>query len=204
VIIIKVYGYARCSAQDQNLDRQIIAITENGVAPENIYMDKISGKNFERPAYQKLLRKLKSGDLLYVLSIDRLGRSYEDLQVQWKMLTKEKGVDIVVIDMALLDTRAKKDLLGTFVADLTLGILSFIAENERTTIRKRQAEGIAAARARGVRFGRPIKMPSPNFGELVKLWERGKLSFSEILQRTGFKQATFYNRLREYRQGKKK
>ena len=201
---MKEYGYVRCSTQEQNLDRQMIAMAEKGVAPENIFMDKVSGKNFDRQAYQKMFRKLKSGDLLYVLSIDRLGRSYEDLQIQWKKLTKEKGVDIVVIDMPLLDTRAKKDLLGTFVADLTLGILSFIAENERTAIRKRQFEGIAAAKARGVRFGRPIKKPPENFGELVKQWERGKLSFSDALKQTGFKQATFYNRLREYRQRKKK
>jgi len=170
-----------------------------------IFMDKQSGKDFERPAYKALIKKLRPGDLLYVLSIDRLGRNYEEIQNQWRILTKEKGVDIVVIDMPLLDTRNGKDLMGTFIADLVLQILSFVAQSERENIRKRQAEGIAAARARGVRFGRPIKKPPENFTAIVREWERGKLVFSEALERTGLKEATFYNRLRELRaaRGKK-
>jgi len=169
-----------------------------------LFIDKQSGKNFNRPAYRALIKRLKSGDLLYIKSIDRLGRNYEEIQNQWRVLTKEKGVDIVVIDMPLLDTRLNKDLMGTFIADIVLQILSFVAQSERETIRKRQAEGIATAKARGVIFGRPIKKSPENFGELIKLWEHEKISFSDILKQTGFKQATFYNRLREYRHSKKK
>ena len=201
---MKTYGYVRVSSIDQHEDRQIIAMNERSIQTENIFIDKQSGKNFERPAYQKLMKKLKSGDLLYIKSIDRLGRNYEEIGKEWRVITKDKGVDIVVIDMPLLDTRLHKDLIGTFISDIVLQILSFISENERDTIRKRQAEGIASAKLRGVRFGRPIKKSPDNFGELIKLWERGKISFSEVLSETGFKQATFYNRLREYREHKKK
>lgn len=151
----RVYGYIRVSSTDQNEDRQVIALREKKVLEKNIYMDKQSGKDFNRPQYQKLVKRLKSGDLLYILSIDRLGRNYEEIQNQWRILTKEIGVDICVIDMPLLDTRNGKDLMGTFIADLVLQILSFVAQSERENIRKRQAEGIAAAKARGVRFGRP-------------------------------------------------
>ena len=167
-------------------------------------MDKQSGKDFNRSAYQALVKKMKQGDLLYIKSIDRLGRNYDEIQNQWRILTKERGVDIAVIDMPLLDTRNGKDLMGTFLADIVLQILSFVAQNERETIRKRQAEGIAAAKIRGVRFGRPIIKPPVNFGGLVKQWERGKLPIAEVLARTGLKEATFYRRLREWRLTKSK
>lgn len=147
-----IYGYVRVSSTDQNEDRQIIALSEAGVLKGNIYMDKMSGKDFERPQYQKLLKKMNHGDLLYILSIDRLGRNYEEIQKQWRVITKEKNVDICVIDMPLLDTRQGKDLMGTFIADLVLQILSFVAQNERENIKKRQAEGIAAAKAKGIPY----------------------------------------------------
>ncbi|MCL2699548.1 MAG: recombinase family protein [Defluviitaleaceae bacterium] len=197
------YGYVRVSSADQCDDRQMIAMNELKIPAKNIYTDKISGKDFERPAYKALVKKLKPGDLLYIKSIDRLGRNYDDIQNQWRILTKERGVDIAVIDMPLLDTRQGRDLMGTFIADLVLQILSFVAHSERDNIRRRQAEGIAAARARGVKFGRPvIKLPE-NFGEVVKRWEKGKLKLAEALAQTGLREATFYNRLREYRKGKK-
>lgn len=166
-----IYGYVRVSSTDQNEDRQMIALSEVGVLKKNIFMDKMSGKDFERPQYQKLLKKLKPDDLLYVLSIDRLGRNYEEIQKQWRIITKEKNVDVCVIDMPLLDTRQGKDLMGTFIADLVLQILSFVAQSERENIKKRQAEGIAAAKAKGVRFGRPEKNVPDNFGSLIKQWE---------------------------------
>ena len=199
------YGYVRVSCADQNEDRQMFAMNELKIPEKQVFMDKLSGKDFNRPSYKALTRKLKSGDLLYIKSIDRLGRNYEDIQNQWRILTKDRGVDIAVIDMPMLDTRLNKDLMGTFIADLVLQILSFVAHSERDTIRKRQSEGIAAARARGVRFGRPIKKPPEEFPVLVRQWERGKLSFAELLERTGLKEATFYNRLREHRaaRGKK-
>ena len=199
-----IYGYVRVSSTDQNEDRQVLAMRELNIPPARIYTDKQSGKDFIRPAYEALTKKLKSGDVLYIKSIDRLGRNYNEIQNQWRILTKENGVDIAVIDMPLLDTRHGKDLMGTFLADIVLQILSFVAQNERENIHKRQAEGIAAAKARGVRFGRPIKKPPENFGEVVKQWERGKIPFSEVLVQTGLKQATFYNRLREWRNGTKK
>lgn len=160
----KIYGYVRVSSQEQNEDRQLIAMAEAGVARGNIFMDKQSGKDFERPNYKKLIKRLRPGDTLIIKSIDRLGRNYEEIQNQWRFITKEKKVDIVVIDMPLLDTRRDKNLLGTFISDLVLQLLSFISENERTTIRQRQAEGIAAAKKRGVRFGRPTKEAPPDFG----------------------------------------
>jgi len=169
-----------------------------------IFIDKMSGKDFHRPAYQSLIKRLRTGDLLYIKSIDRLGRNYEEIQNQWRYLTKDKGIDIVVLDMPILDTRQGKDLLGTYIADTILALLSFVAQKEREDIRSRQQEGIAAAKARGVRFGRPIKKPPENFNQVVKHWERGVINFDEALERTGLKQATFYNRLRELRAGKKK
>ena len=196
---MKTYGYVRVSSTEQNEDRQMLAMNELKIPVNQIHMDKLSGKDFNRPSYQSLLDKLRSGDLLYIKSIDRLGRNYDEIQNQWRMLTKERGVDIAVIDMPLLDTRLNKDLMGTFIADLVLQILSFVAHNERDAIRKRQAEGIAAARARGVRFGRPIIKPPVEFPALVKQWERGNLPLTELLERTGLKEATFYNRLREHR-----
>lgn len=194
-----IYGYVRVSSTDQNEDRQMIALSEMGVLRENIYLDKISGKDFDRPQYQKLLKELTTGDLLYILSIDRLGRNYEEIQTQWRILTKEKKVDICVIDMPLLDTRQGKDLMGTFIADLVLQILSFVAQSERENIRKRQSEGIAAAKAKGVCFGRPeIDVPN-NFATFIMLWEQKKLPLSEVLEQCNMSEATFYRRLREYR-----
>ena len=200
------YGYARCSSQDQNEARQINALNELNIPTENIYTDKVSGKNFERPQYKALTDKLKPGDLVCILSIDRLGRNYDEIQHQWRLLTKERGVDIVVIDMPLLDTRLNKDLMGTFIADLVLQILSFVAHSERDSIRKRQAEGIAAAKARGVRFGRPLKKPPYNFTELMKQWERGKLMTKDFIAQTEMSESTLYRRLREHRavKGKRK
>ena len=198
------FGYVRVSGTDQNEDRQMIAMSELGIPPDCVFADRQSGKDFERPAYKSLLENLKSGDLLYIKSIDRLGRNYDEIQNQWRILTKERYVDIAVIDMPLLDTRHGKDLLGTLIADLVLTLLSFVAQSERETIRQRQAEGIAAAKARGVRFGRPIKKPPENFSILVRLWERGRLSLPTLLEQTGLKTATFYRRLREFRAAGKK
>lgn len=194
-----IYGYIRVSSIDQNEDRQLIALHDAGVDNKHIYIDKQSGKDFDRPQYKKLVKKLKPGDLLYILSIDRLGRNYVEIQNQWRILTKEKGVDICVLDMPLLDTRQGKDLMGTFIADLVLQILSFVAQSERENIRKRQEQGIAAAKARGVRFGRP-EVPVPeNFGEIIRAWEKGELSFDDTIKQCGMAEATFYRRLREYR-----
>ena len=195
------YGYVRVSSTDQNEDRQVFAMAKLEIPTEQIYMDKISGTDFERPGYKALMKKLKNGDLLYIKSIDRLGRNYGEIQSQWRILTKERGVDIVVIDMPLLDTRTGKDLMGTFLADIVLQVLSFVAQNERETTRKRQAEGIEAAKTRGVAFGRPAKKLPENFLEVIKAWEAGKLNTEEALVQTGLKQATFYRRLREYRLG---
>ena len=194
-----IFGYARVSSLNQNDDRQMIAMSELGISQERVFTDKQSGKDFERPAWKSLLRKLKPGDLLYVKSIDRLGRNYDDILAQWRILTQERCVDIVVIDMPVLDTRRGKDLLGTLIADIVLNLLSFVAQNERESIRQRRAEGIAAAKARGVRFGRPIIKPPEDFGVLVKLWERGKLPLQKLLEQTDLKIATFYRRLRELR-----
>ena len=171
-----IYGYVRVSTKEQNEDRQLIALHEVGVLQKNIYMDKQSGKDFNRPQYKKLLKKLKPGDLLYIKSIDRLGRNYEEIQNQWRIITKEKNTDIYVIDMPLLDTRRGKDLLGTFISDLVLQLLSFVAENERTNIKQRQAEGIAAAKAKGIRFGRPPKPLPDNFHEAYQRWKQGEIT----------------------------
>jgi len=188
----KTYGYIRVSSTDQNEDRQLIAMRERAVPTGNIYMDKQSGKDFERPQYRRLVKKLKPGDLLYILSIDRLGRNYQEIQDQWRLLTRETGVDICVIDMPLLDTRQGKDLMGTFIADLTLQILSFVAENERLNIRSRQAEGIAAAKARGVRFGRPRTALPDNFAAVCQAWESGKLSLGKAAKACDMAESTFY------------
>lgn len=194
-----VFGYVRVSSADQNEDRQLLAMEKAGVPRKNLYVDKQSGKDFARPQYQRMVRRLREGDLLYILSIDRLGRNYEDIQVQWRLLTKETGVDICVLDMPLLDTRNGKDLMGTFIADLVLQILSFVAQNERENIRKRQAQGIAAARARGANLGRPAKKPAEEFVPVVRAWEEGQITFEEALSRTGLSPATFYRRLKEFR-----
>lgn len=195
----RVYGYVRVSSMDQNEDRQLIALEEREVPWENIFVDKQSGSDFERPQYKKLVEELREGDLLYVLSIDRLGRDYEEIQRQWRILTKEIGVDICVIDMPLLDTRNGKDLMGTFIADLVLQILSFVAESERLNIRKRQAEGIAAAKRKGVAFGRPPLKEPDNFSQIVSSWEKRSISFEEVLELSGMSRATFYRRVREYK-----
>jgi DNA invertase Pin-like site-specific DNA recombinase len=197
------YGYVRVSSADQNEDRQRMAMDELGVPAANIFTDKMSGKSFDRPRYKALIKALEPGDLLYITSIDRLGRNYGEIQNQWLVLTKNLGADIAVLDMPLLDTRLNKDLMGTFIADLVLQILSFVAHSERDNICKRQAEGIAAAKTRGVRFGRPVKKPPENFAELVREWERGKLSIERVLARTGLKESTFYRRLRELREAQK-
>lgn len=163
---MNTYGYARASSWEQNEDRQLIGLKEVGLTGEMFFLDKQSGKDFNRPQYKKLLRKIKKGDLLYVKSIDRLGKNYEEIQQQWRLLTKEKVVDIVVLDMPLLDTRRCKDLMGTFLSDIILQVLSFVAESERTNIRQRQAEGIAVAKAKGVKYGRPPKPLPHNFHEV--------------------------------------
>lgn len=194
----RIYGYIRVSSRDQNEDRQWIAISEAGVCKENIYLDKQSGKDFNRPQYIKLLRKLKKDDLLYIKSIDRLGRNYEEIQMQWRILTKDKGVDIVVLDMPLLDTRRGKDLMGTFLSDIVLQVLSFVAENERTNIRQRQAEGIAAAKAKGVRFGRP-KAPLPDgFIDTYQMWKGGKLTGTQAAKLCEMPLSSFRYRAQKY------
>lgn len=194
-----LYGYIRVSSTDQNEDRQLIALREKKVPPKNIYTDKQSGKDFDRPQYKRMVGKLRRGDLLVILSIDRLGRNYEEIQRQWRILTKEIGVDIYVIDMPLLDTRSGKDLMGTFIADLVLQILSFVAQSERENIRKRQAQGIAAAKAKGVKFGRPeITLPE-DFGEIINDWEEKRISFDDALIRCEMSEATFYRKLKAFR-----
>ena len=194
----EIYGYVRVSSTDQNEDRQMLEMQRLKIKKKNIYIDKQSGKDFNRPSYQRLLGKLKKGDLLYVKSIDRLGRNYKEIQDQWRALTKEMEVDVVVIDMPLLDTRVYKDLMGTFIADLVLQVLSFVAENERVNIRKRQEEGVKAAKLKGVMFGRPmIKVPD-NFDSLVKQWERGHIRAEDVAKECDMSIATFYRRLREY------
>lgn len=194
----QIYGYIRVSSKDQNEDRQLIALQEYKIPKSNIYIDKISGKDFERPQYKKLLRRLKAGNLLIIKSIDRLGRNYEDVLEQWKFITKQKKVDIKIIDMPLLDTTISKDLLGTFIADLVLQLLSFVAENERTVIKSRQAEGIAAAKARGVRFGRPEKSLPPDFDHICSLWEKHHISTREALNKLKMPRATFYRKFRKH------
>ncbi len=186
------YGYIRVSSADQNEDRQRIAMRQRQVPEERLYLDKQSGKDFERPQYKRLVKRLKPGDLLYVLSIDRLGRNYAEIQEQWRVLTKEKGIDICVIDMPLLDTRNGKDLMGTFIADLVLQILSFVAQSERENIRKRQVEGIAAAKARGVRFGRPPRPLPENFPAIHRAWRAKKLTLRQAAEACGMPPGTFY------------
>ncbi len=193
------YGYIRVSSTDQNENRQLTALRQKEIAEKNIYIDKQSGKDFNRPQYQKLIQKLRPSDLLYVLSIDRLGCNYEEIQNQWCVLTKEIGVDICVIDMPLLDTRNGKDLMGTFIADLVLQILSFVAQSERENIRMRQAQGIAASKQKGVRFSRPEVAVPDNFAKIVQFWERGQISTQELLKQCQMSETTFYRRLREHR-----
>ena len=201
---MNIYGYARVSSVMQNEDRQIQALLDCQIPDQHIYIDKQSGINFDRPQYQQLLSVLKKGDLLYVMSIDRLGRNYEEIQNQWRILTKEKAIDICVLDMPLLDTRQGKDLLGTFIADLVLQILSFIAQNERESIKKSQAQGIALAKARGVQFGRPrIQLPS-EFESIIYQLDKNQISLAEASKACHMSQTTFYRRLKEYRYKKQK
>ena len=195
---INIYGYMRVSSKEQNEDRQKIALTEMGVPENNIYMDKQSGKDFERTQYKRLLRKLNENSVLYIKSIDRLGRNYGELNEQWRIITKEKKADIVVIDMPLLDTRREKNLLGTFISDVVLALLSYVAENERTNIKQRQAEGIAAAKARGVKFGRP-PLPIPeNFYQMHKDWRAGKNTIEEAAKACNMCPKTFYSKAVKY------
>ncbi|MCC8051921.1 MAG: recombinase family protein [Clostridiales bacterium] len=197
-----IYGYVRVSTRDQNEDRQMIALQQLSVPEKNIYIDKQSGKDFERPMYKKMMRRLKPDDLLYVKSIDRLGRNYEEIQNQWRILTKEKKVDIVVIDMPLLDTRRGKDLMGTFLSDIVLQVLSFVAENERTNIKQRQAEGIAAAKAKGVRFGRPPAPLPANFHSVYQRWKEGEITGLAAAKECGMPMSTFRYRAKIYENAK--
>lgn len=189
-----VYGYVRVSTKEQNEDRQLIAMSEVKVPGKNIYMDKQSGKDFERPMYKRLVKKLKKEDLLYVVSIDRLGRNYEEILEQWRVLTKEKKIDIVVLDMPLLDTRRGKDLMGTFLSDIVLQVLSFVAENERKNIKQRQKEGIEAAKLRGVQFGRPQKPMPENFDQIYSRWLAKEITGEEAAKFCNIAMATFYRR----------
>ena len=176
------YGYIRVSTKEQNEDRQRIALTEAGISPRHLYIDKESGKDFNRPQYIKLIKKLKPGDILYIKSIDRLGRNYKEILTQWRIITKDKGVDICVLDMPLLDTLKNKDLAGTLIADIILQLLSYVAETERNMIRQRQAEGIAAAKARGKLWGRPKRELDQNFFDALKAWKSGQMTCKQAAQ----------------------
>lgn len=195
----KVYGYIRVSTREQNIERQMISLRDAGVNQKNIYIDKQSGKNFQRPAYKKLMKRVREGDLIIVKSIDRLGRNYQEIMEQWRIITKEKKADICIQDMPLLDTTKTKDLLGTFISDVVLQLLSFVAENERDNIRQRQAEGIAAAKARGVRFGKPMIPMPENFHELYSRWEANDISINEFADLCNMGRSTIYKRIGEYR-----
>ena len=185
------FGYVRVSSRDQNEERQIIAMHEFGVDDKQIYMDKQSGKDFERPQYKKLMRKIKTGDTLVIKSIDRLGRNYDEILVQWRFITKQKQVAIVVLDMPLLDTRQNRDLTGTLIADIVLQLLSYVAQTERDFIKQRQKEGIAAAKARGVQFGRtPMERPA-DYDQIKTLWFQEKISAREAGRQLGITHKTF-------------
>jgi DNA invertase Pin-like site-specific DNA recombinase len=196
---VAVYGYMRVSSKDQKEGRQEDAFRRLDIPRKNIFLDKQSGKDFERPSYKKMLRRLKKGDRLIVKSIDRLGRNYRDVMEQWRVITKKIGADITVLDMPLLDTTREKDLLGTLISDIVLQILSYVAENERTTIRQRQAEGIAAAKARGVRFGRPEVSLPENFDDIFREWNNKRITVQEALRAAGISQSTFYRKVKEYK-----
>ncbi|NBI68209.1 recombinase family protein [Pseudoflavonifractor sp. 60] len=197
---MEIYGYIRVSTKEQNEDRQLTAMQGLDIPEQNIFMDKHSGKDFERPQYKRLVKRLKPDDLLYIKSIDRLGRDYEEIQNQWRILTKEKRIDIVVLDMPLLDTRRGKDLVGTFLSDVVLQVLSFVAENEHTNIRQRQAEGIAAAKARGVKFGRPsIPLPE-NFYQVHQDWREKKMTLQQAASACAMPVGTFYAKAVKFEQ----
>lgn len=193
------YGYARVSTKEQREDRQMIALMEAEVPRKNIYMDKQSGKDFERPMYKRMIDCLEKDDLLYIKSIDRLGRDYEEILEQWRVLTREKRVDIMVLDMPLLDTRRGKNLMGTFLSDIVLQVLSFVAENERNAIRQRQREGIEAARQRGIRFGRPPKPLPDNFEQVCEKWLSGELSCRSAAKLCGMPVTSFCRRGGEHK-----
>lgn len=195
-----IFAYARVSTKEQREDRQLDALTALHIDPRHIYVDKQSGKDFDRPMYRKLLRRLKKDDLLYIKSIDRLGRNYAEILEQWRLLTQTKGADIVVLDMPLLDTRRGKDLMGTFLSDIVLQVLSFVAENERTNIRQRQAEGIAAAKARGVKFGRPPRPLPDNFYDVHKAWRDKKITLKEAAEACNLPVGTFYGKAIQFEQ----
>ena len=197
----KLVGYARVSTAGQNEDRQIIALREMGVPEKNIYIDKLTGKNFNRPQYKKMLKKLDEDTVLYIKSIDRLGRSYQDLSDQWRIITKEKKADVVVIDMPILDTRREKNLLGTFISDLILTLLSYCSANEFNMIHQRQAEGIAAAKARGVKMGRPPKPLPDNFYEIYQRWKSGSITAVEAASLCDMPISTFKYKAKSYQQG---
>ena len=192
-----IYGYVRVSSKDQCEDRQLLALKEFGVVERNIYTDKISGKNFNRPQYHRLMKKLKQGDVVVILSIDRLGRNYDEIQNQWRIITKEKQADIVVLDMPLLDTRKDQDLIGTLISDIVLQLLSYVAQTEREFIHQRQAEGIAAAKARGVHFGPDRIQLSPEFIDYACLWHQGQISSRKAAQKLGISYQTFLRRAKE-------
>ena len=193
---MQIYGYVRVSTREQHTDRQLAAMREMQIPEENIYLDKLSGKDFNRPHYRQMLRKLHENTVLYIQSIDRLGRNYTEIIEQWRYITKKKRADIVVLDMPLLDTRRGKDLMGTFLSDIVLQVLSFVAENERSAIRQRQAEGIAAARKRGVQFGRPCKPVPPEFNVQYEKWRRGETTIKTAARICGMPPSTFYARCR--------
>lgn len=193
-----MYGYARVSSISQNEDRQLVALREMGVPENNIYVDKMSGKNFDRPAYKKLMNELGQGAVLYIKSIDRLGRSYSDIGEQWRIITKEKKADVCVIDMPVLDTRREKNLLGTFISDIILALLSYCSDNELSLIHQRQREGIEAARANGVRLGRPPKPLPENFHEICKEWSVGKISAAVAAKQCGIPESTFRYKAKAY------
>lgn len=196
----KTYGYVRVSTREQNEDRQVLALNEVQVPKENIYMDKQSGKDFNRPMYQHLLKKIKEGDLLYVKSIDRLGRNYEEILEQWRIITKDRKADIAVLDMPLLDTRRGRDLMGTFLSDIVLQVLSFVAENERGTIRQRQKEGIEAAKLRGVKFGRPPKPLPENFVQVYKRWLKKEINGIQAAELCEMSVPTFYRKVEKLKE----
>ena len=193
----KTYGYIRVSTKDQNVDRQLIAMEQYGIPPKSVYMDKLSGKNFDRPAYQRLLKKIKPGDTLVIKSIDRLGRNYDEILDQWRHITKEIRADVVVLDMPLLDTRQGRDLTGTLIADIVLQLLSYVAQTEREFIRQRQAEGIAAAKARGVNLGRRPKEQPSNFSSVYLDWKTGAVSARRAAAQLGTSHQTFLKWARE-------
>ena len=197
-----IYGYIRVSTREQNEDRQFIGLRGMSIPDKNIFLDKQSGKDFNRPQYKRLVKKLKPNDLLYIKSIDRLGRNYEEILEQWRILTKEKRIDIAVLDMPLLDTRRGKDLMGTFLSDIVLQVLSFVAENERTNIRQRQAEGIAAAKARGVKFGRPPKPLPDNFCQIHQAWRGKKLTLDQAADACAMPISTFYRKAVQFENAK--